>query len=93
MYDVKKIDRGIEWLNENHPGWADRIDLDRLFLGSMDNCVIGQLGLHDLPKVTTNYLSEYEGIGFDEGLGFFGRGNHDELTTVWKDRIRELQTA
>lgn len=35
--------RGANLLDEEYPGWADRIDLDRLNLSLADRCVLGQL--------------------------------------------------
>lgn len=36
------VKRGIYWLDENHPGWAQRIDLGTLEMSECQDCVIGQ---------------------------------------------------
>jgi hypothetical protein len=36
------VKQGTFWLDENYPGWAERIDLDSLKMQSCENCVIGQ---------------------------------------------------
>lgn len=36
------VKRGVSWLDENHEGWENRIDLDKLEMGSCQSCVIGQ---------------------------------------------------
>lgn len=38
-----RVDAGIDWLNDNHPGWLDRIDLGRLDMANRWNCVGAQL--------------------------------------------------
>ena len=42
MYE-ERIKRGSEWLDKNHPGWVERIDLDSLYLGHNCRCVLGQI--------------------------------------------------
>jgi hypothetical protein len=38
-----RVATGAAWLDEQTPGWIDRIDLDRLRLGDGDLCVLGQI--------------------------------------------------
>ncbi len=33
---------GSHWLDTNHPGWAQKINLDNLQMDSCDYCIIGQ---------------------------------------------------
>lgn len=37
---------GAAWLDEKVPGWAERIDLDRLSITSRWYCVLGQIEGH-----------------------------------------------
>lgn len=39
----ERVKRGAALLDKKYPGWADRIELDRLDLGSCTTCVLGQL--------------------------------------------------
>lgn len=39
---ILAVKRGIYWLDENHPGWAERIDLSQLNMAECTECVIGQ---------------------------------------------------
>lgn len=39
----QRVDRGVAWLDKNHPGWADRIDLNKFEMNNCFNCVMGQL--------------------------------------------------
>lgn len=34
---------GMAWLDEHHPGWEEKIDLETLNLGGLCDCVLGQL--------------------------------------------------
>lgn len=36
------VKKGAFWMDENHPGWANRINLDELSMESCDSCIIGQ---------------------------------------------------
>lgn len=36
------VKRGSYWLDENHPEWAQNIDLDNLNMGECSRCIIGQ---------------------------------------------------
>jgi hypothetical protein len=39
---ILAVKRGIYWLDENHPGWAQDINLDELDMSECTDCVIGQ---------------------------------------------------
>lgn len=36
------VKRGIYWLDENYPGWAQQINLEMLDMSECTDCVIGQ---------------------------------------------------
>lgn len=40
---MDRVKRGVEFLNENYPGWEDDIDLDKLSMRSCKHCILGQL--------------------------------------------------
>jgi hypothetical protein len=40
---VSRAREGMAWLDVHAPGWVEKIDLDRLDMRSMENCVLGQL--------------------------------------------------
>jgi hypothetical protein len=41
--DIKlAVKNGAAWLDENHEGWENRIDLPKLSMNSCTNCVVGQ---------------------------------------------------
>jgi hypothetical protein len=39
----ERVSNGAYWLDENFPGWADRINVEDLSLSSAENCICGQL--------------------------------------------------
>lgn len=39
----QRVDNGWRWLEENFPGWQNRIDLDTLKLLSGEQCICGQV--------------------------------------------------
>ena len=58
---------GAEFLDEDFPGWADRIDVDRLDLTSGCDCVLGQLfgGFRDGVELLGLTLSVSRVLGFN----------------------------
>lgn len=39
----ERVKAGAAFLDENYPGWLDRINLDELHMDSCDACIIGQV--------------------------------------------------
>ena len=39
----ERVDNGIRWLNENFPGWENRINLKSLSLKNAERCICGQV--------------------------------------------------
>lgn len=44
---LNAVHKGAEWLDHFNPEWSDMIDVEILELGSVDECILGQLGLID----------------------------------------------
>lgn len=91
MY-TEQIERGVEWLNENYPGWVNKIDLKQLEMVNCFSCVLGQLyrDFFDAP-------TEVSGFNIDAKYGFNISteehwDNYDILTQEWKDKIVELRS-
>jgi hypothetical protein len=61
-----RVKRGAALLDEKRPGWAGRIALDRLAMGSCSACVLGQifggfdLGVHALRQGLSPRISVFE---------------------------------
>lgn len=84
-----RVEAGVEWLNENRPGWYNEIDLDRLDIYSEKRCIIGQLyGRYDYD---VDYIpEELNCIEVRTGLGFAcGSATNQQ----WVDAILKLRTA
>jgi hypothetical protein len=92
---AERVNAGATWLDQREPGWADRIDLDQLDLGSDCRCILGQL--HD------NYGDGIDALGihFLSGqtmqFGFnawnLGGGEFDELTAAWRELISQRRAG
>ena len=95
---MKTVDRGAALLDEVYgPEWDERIDLERLNLSSICNCVLGQLH----PRAENGY---YRGLRVT-GLGHsfpkssshgFTYGRHatfEQLTNAWKRLIERRRKA
>ena len=57
----------VKWLDQNKPGWASKIDLDKFEFIFNDRCIAGQLGL------TEKEIEQSK--GFDSPL----HADHDDL--------------
>lgn len=65
MSDAKKrVQKGIWWLDENHPGWVDKVDLFGFNFNYTDKCVLGKLNIFQetRDKIGKELMFEY---GFD----------------------------
>lgn len=95
-----RVAAGAAWLDEHHPGWVDRIDLDRLNLADRKACVLGQM-FGDFNAAPSELLEAYEtddevvhgnrsvALGFDLITTFeLDRSpGHSLLTELWRDLI------
>lgn len=44
-----RIGEGVTWLDQHSPDWLAKVDLERLYMASYDDCVVGQV-FGDLDK-------------------------------------------
>ena len=85
----KAVQKGIDLLDQKGPkNWRERIDLDTFDIGSLNNCVLGQVygSWHDgmnalFPSTVTGRSDVAAHYGFD-GVGFYA-----ELQDEWTDRM------
>lgn len=88
----ERVQAGINYLNENHPGWHHHINLDIFDWNEYDMCVVGQL--YDSNILADDiYDNDMPELGFD-------LNNTDDLSIApklfeeeWRERIEELQNV
>lgn len=91
---AERIDLGVEFLNENAPGWRDTIDVERLDLLDLDWCILGQWyrKTHDHQEPTSGYLEAMHTLiggydsdwSHDHGFTELGSATWSELQEAWK---------
>lgn len=93
----ERVARGVALLDEKHPGWWERIDVDRLNLRSGCNCVLGQTWDGDYAGSSTAYMHHLDALlpeesyrdyefGFDAEAedGEEQDDEYDALTAEWR---------
>jgi hypothetical protein len=94
---VENVERGAALLDRHYAGWEDRIDPDRLDLGSSSDCVLGQLYGHyggGLVKVFGNM--ERVGVKVEHGFTLGAApasGHYVPLTAAWRRLIEARRGA
>lgn len=80
---AERIAKGAVFLDERQPGWRRRVDLDKLDLFSLDDCVLGQVygGSRGVTKAGVNYNPH---LAFDAVLE---DDNFIELGNAWRQYI------
>lgn len=97
----ERVARGVALLDEREPGWADRIDLERLDVEDPCGCVLGQtwdgptLGGDPFIKHVDALLSDRTystaaAYGFD--AYYFDGRDFGQLTAEWRAVIAERRT-
>jgi len=82
----QQIEKGIEYLNTNHTGWLEKIDLEILDMDHSMRCIIGQLKGNYFAWSSDNVLLNKTALGFLAESEII-----DTLTKEWKARILELR--
>jgi hypothetical protein len=92
----KDVEAGAFYLDEHHPGWFEKINLDTLDLSKQCRCVLGQLyrdydrGLIEA-KIADSVAPLFSNACALRAirLGFFSFGTkkYDKLTNAWKRAI------
>ena len=98
---TEQIKNGVNWLDENFPGWEHEIDLEKLNLESSCSCILGQTSDYWWVLESQVAPEPLEGV-FDtlerrsewaEAHGFFQRDvdEYDELTDQWKVMVEKCR--
>jgi len=86
---------GMKELDRGRPGWEHHIDLDKLNVGHMGNCVLGQLfgGNWLAGLIALGCPSHEEEPTWADDRGFRCVGHEGSLTTAWKRAIQARRQA
>lgn len=83
----KRVENGARWLDENFPGWEDRINIDTLDLSNGQRCICGQVFAKNAKK------SRARADGFDYAVSnLFSEANSWITTLVGMDPISRRST-
>lgn len=83
---TSNVARGVELLDSRFANWRKVIDLDKLDMLSLDNCVLGQLFGSYSNGVSALWFAGYHSDWANEH-GFDTCAEYGELTRVWKDAV------
>ncbi len=92
--DVRRaVKDGAAWMDENHPGWAMKIDLSKLDMNNCFDCVIGQAVGNYFDKIyQIEGVDEYEADDWSIEHGFNAEDGDNpaefhELEAAWTDEV------
>lgn len=97
---IDRVDRGARYLDQDQPGWHDRIDLDTLDMNNVERCVLGQLGTFYSGNLIQWRISNEATIEWLDERGFWildykvdddGKGvkTYRQLTVEWTRLIEQ----
>lgn len=90
-YNVsERVAAGVAYLDEQAPGWRDRVNLDRLRMSHCEDCILGQIygDYWDAP-----IFREEDGNGFAVTIGVdasMGLGMSEEFAALGAEWRRVL---
>jgi hypothetical protein len=88
---AERVARGVAWLDEKRPGWADEIDLTELVLSSPCRCILGQLyGDFDKVSVRGPMAKGFNAYGGDDQSLY---DQFEALEREWRRVITERRAA
>lgn len=78
----RRVARTAKQLDKSHPGWADRINLDKFDINNCLTCVVGQLNLpYDDMDETRGFWATIIGVGIFETAS--------KLNPIWRRAINK----
>lgn len=97
------VKRGACYMDENHPGWASKINFDLFDMSNCQQCVVGQaIGKYGdaIAQASGSWAYSSEGSDWAIGHGFDvtakafdesenGVNAYIELETLWTEQVRE----
>lgn len=95
----EKIARGVALLDEDNPGWRDKIDLTLLRMGNPGTCVLGQAYFptpygDTVQRLTGKVLTdstheELDRWSVDHGFNVYYDEYMGELQKAWREELRK----
>lgn len=85
----ENIEAGRNWLNRNHPGWFNFVDINTLDMGSNEDDIIAQLGVRRDADLEYEYGFSIE--PWDAESLHQRKLKWKKLTEEWVDVIKELR--
>lgn len=92
MATRKNVTKGAHLLDDHWPGWASKIDLNKLKMVSNKLCILGQLATHK--GTTAEKLTVQYGIAGDSVALHGFEGDEDiekdaKLADLWRDEVKK----
>lgn len=92
---AERVAAGAAWLDANHPGWVDKIDLGELNLRHSCSCILGQqFGdywdaplLGNDPADIGKFEARAEALGFNIDLEDGTNSDYEPLEAEWRQLI------
>ena len=71
----QRVNRGWRWLDENFPGWQERVNIETLSMVSGEDCICGQLFGDAMRKANSSpdNLTKHAGHKFVHGYDYTER--------------------
>jgi hypothetical protein len=90
----KQIENGIDFLNENYPGWLRKINTNKLDMNDPKFCILGQVGgFYSIQDFFDLSWDECDDLGFSVLLAADNNGIdlYPTLQEEWINKIKELR--
>lgn len=78
-----RVARGVDWLDENVPDWAERVEVKTLEMASPCRCVLGQVFSAANTYDKTHHIGDP--TGYDLGLDLAYDQDPVEFTSKWAE--------
>ena len=89
---AERVARGAALLDQHMPGWENKVNLNILDIGLMDDCILGQCyGRYwDGARALKVFGRSSASLGFDAGDN---KGDYELLTEAWAQLIEARREA
>lgn len=102
MEDMKlAVKHGSYWLDENYPGWAQKIDVTNLHMRYCTTCVIGQAVMHkgytEVVREAAGDFEDNQAWAVDNGFDIYtsdllSPGFRNDYNEIMNSRYDTLET-